>query len=69
MSATDFASFAGVFEALVTALCYALFAVLGKPLVQKYGSAFTTIMAGLMETAMMTPLISGRFFSQATSLF
>ncbi|MDG6964112.1 MAG: DMT family transporter [Nitrososphaerota archaeon] len=68
VSATDFASFTGIFEGLVTALCYALFAVLGKPLVQKYGSAFTTIMAGLVGTAMMTPLVSGSFFGQVLSL-
>ena len=68
ISVSDFSSFAGIFEALLTALCYALFAVLGKPLVQKYGSASTTITAGLVGTAMMTPLLSRSFFSQAASL-
>ena len=68
ISSNDFASMAGIFEALLTALCYALFAVLGKPLVQKYGSAPTTILAGLVGTAMMAPLLSGSFFSQAASL-
>jgi drug/metabolite transporter (DMT)-like permease len=67
-SATDFSSFSGIFEALFTALCYALFAVLGKPLVSKYGSAPTTILAGLVGTALMTPLLSPSFFTQAQSL-
>jgi len=68
IGANDFSSIAGIVEALFTALCYALFAVLGKPLVQKYGSAPTTILAGLIGTAMMTPLLSWSFFSQAASL-
>ncbi|HKT21122.1 MAG TPA: DMT family transporter [Nitrososphaerales archaeon] len=68
LSANDFASFTGIFEALFTALCYAIFTVLGKPLVQKYGSAPTTILAGLAGTALMTPLLSGSFFSQVASL-
>ncbi|HKT22555.1 MAG TPA: DMT family transporter, partial [Nitrososphaerales archaeon] len=65
---SDFSSFAGIFEALFTALCYALFAVLAKPLVTKYGSASTTILAGLVGTALMTPLLSESFFSQAAAL-
>ena len=68
ISSNDLASFAGISEALFTALCYALFAVLGKPLVQKYGSAPTTILAGLVGTALMAPLLSESFFSQAASL-
>lgn len=64
----DFSSLAGIFEALLTALCYALFAVLGKPLVHKYGSATTTILAGLVGTAMMVPLLSPSFFAQAEAL-
>ncbi|MDG6985623.1 MAG: DMT family transporter [Nitrososphaerota archaeon] len=68
VSASDFSSLTGVAEALFTALCYAVFAVLGKPLVTKYGSAPTTILAGLVGTAMMTPLLTRSFFSQAASL-
>lgn len=68
ISANDLSSYAGIFEALFTALCYAIFAVIGKPLVHKYGSAPTTILAGLVGTAMMTPLLSPSFFSQAASL-
>lgn len=51
-SISDLSSFAGIFEALLTAFCYALFAVLAKPLVQKHGSASTTILAGLLGTTM-----------------
>ena len=68
VSASDLSSYAGILEALFTALCYALFTVLAKPLVHKYGSAFVTIVAGLLGTAMMTPLLSGSFFSQVESL-
>ena len=68
VSVSDLSSYAGIAEALVTALCYALFTVLGKPLVHKYGSASTTIMAGLIGTAMMLPLLSGSFFAQVASL-
>lgn len=64
----DLTSYAGVLEALATALCYALFAVVGKPLVHKYGSAPTTILAGLTGTAMMLPLLSGSFVDQVASL-
>ena len=68
VSTSDLSSYRGIFEALITALSYALFAVLGKPLVHKYGSACTTILAGLTGTAMMLPLLSGSFFAQASAL-
>ena len=68
ISASDLSAYSGIFEALFTALCYALFTVLAKPLVHKYGSAPTTILAGLVGTAMMTPLLSGSFVSQVESL-
>jgi len=68
ISVSDFSSFGGIAEALVTAFCYALFAVLSKPLVHKYGSAPTTITVGLVGTAMMLPLLSGSFFSQISAL-
>ena len=68
VNVSDLSSYSGILEALVTALCYALFTVLAKPLVHKYGSASTTIMAGLIGTAMMLPLLSGSFFAQASSL-
>ena len=68
VSVNDLSSYAGIIENLITALCYALFTVLGKPLVHKYGSASTTIMAGLMGTAMMLPLLSQSFLVQASEL-
>jgi drug/metabolite transporter (DMT)-like permease len=67
-SISDLSSYGGIIEALLTALCYALFAVLAKPLVHKYGSAPTTIMAGLIGTAMMLPLLSGSLVSQASAM-
>jgi len=68
ISVNDLSSYVGIIENLITALCYALFTVLGKPLVHKYGSASTTIMAGLIGTAMMLPLLSESFFVQASAL-
>ncbi|HYB07523.1 MAG TPA: DMT family transporter, partial [Nitrososphaerales archaeon] len=68
ISVSDLTSYTGVIEALITALCYALFAVLGKPLVHKYGSASTTIMAGLIGTSMMLPLLSESLITQASAM-
>ena len=68
ISVNDLASYGGILEALITALCYALFTVLGKPLVHKYGSASTSIMAGLIGTAMMLPLLTPSFFTQTSAL-
>ncbi len=58
----------GILEALGTALSYSVFAVFSKPLVQKYGARPVTIWAGLTGTAMLLPLISGSFFTQAAAL-
>ena len=68
VSINDLSSYGGIVEGLITALCYALFAVLAKPLVNKYGSAPITIMAGLIGTAMMLPLLSQSFFAQTSAL-
>jgi drug/metabolite transporter (DMT)-like permease len=68
ISFSDLSSYGGILEALVTALCYALFTVLGKPLVHKYGSAPTTIIAGLVGTGMMLPLLSQSLVTQASAL-
>jgi drug/metabolite transporter (DMT)-like permease len=69
ISISEFSSYGGILEALFTALCYALFTVLGKPLVHKYGSAPTTIAAGLVGTALMSPLLLvGNFTGQVESL-
>jgi drug/metabolite transporter (DMT)-like permease len=68
VGANDLSSFEGIAEALVAAFSYALFAVLAKPLVHKYGSAPTTIMAGLLGTLMILPLFSNSFVTQVSSL-
>ncbi len=61
-------SLAGVLEAVGTAFSYALFAVLSKPLVQRYGARPLTIWAGLAGTLMLLPLMSGSFFLQMERL-
>ena len=68
INVSDFSSLVGPVEVVMSALCYALFSVLGKPLVQKYGSGATTIRAGLVGTVMMLPLLSASFISQVESL-
>ncbi|MEM1566830.1 MAG: DMT family transporter [Candidatus Bathyarchaeia archaeon] len=55
----------GVFLAV---LSYALFAVLSKPLVQKYGSVSVTIWAGLAGTLMLLPFLSEGFTSEIAKL-
>lgn len=64
----DLASIYGPAEVVLSAFFYALFSVLGKPLVHKYGSAPTTISAGLLGTVMLLPLMSSSFMTQAESL-
>jgi len=68
ISLNDLSSLYGPAEVILSALFYALFSVFGKPLVSKYGSAPTTIWAGLLGTTMMLPLLSTSFFSQVESL-
>jgi drug/metabolite transporter (DMT)-like permease len=68
INVNDLSSLYGPAEVILSALFYALFSVLGKPLVSKYGSAPTTIWAGLLGTSMMLPLLSTSFFSQVESL-
>ena len=68
ISLNDLSSMVGPLEVALSALCYALFSVLGKPLVHKYGSAPTTIWAGLLGTVMLLPLLSTGFIAQVESL-
>jgi drug/metabolite transporter (DMT)-like permease len=68
VSPTDLSSFFGPLGVILAALSYAIFSVLAKPLVHKYGSAPTTISAGLLGTAMMLPLLSTNFIGQVESL-
>jgi len=67
-SANDLSSLYGPVEVILSAFFYALFSVLGKPLVSKYGSVPTTIWAGLLGTTMMLPLLSTSFINQIESL-
>ena len=68
ISLSDLSSFAGIAEVLGAAFSYSLFTVVSKPLVQKYGSASVTIIAGLLGTVMILPLISGSLITQVLSL-
>jgi hypothetical protein len=61
-------SLVGPFEVVVTAFAYAIFSVLGKPLVQKYGALHVAIWAGVLGTVMILPLLSQSFFTQMSSL-
>jgi drug/metabolite transporter (DMT)-like permease len=61
-------SILGVFEVVTTAVAYALFAVLSKPLVAKYGALPIAIRAGTIGTVMLLPLLSESFVSQVSTL-
>ena len=52
----------------LAALSYALFAVLAKPLVNKYGALPVAIWAGLIGTVTLLPLISESFVSEVSAL-
>jgi drug/metabolite transporter (DMT)-like permease len=52
----------------LAALSYALFAVLAKPLVNKYGALPVAIWAGLIGTVMILPLTSASLVSEVSSL-
>jgi drug/metabolite transporter (DMT)-like permease len=58
----------GPLEVVITAISYAVFSVLSKPLVKKYGTLHVAILAGVTGTVMLLPLISGSFFGQVASL-
>ncbi len=64
----DFSSFYGPAEVVLSAAFYALFSVLSKPMVQKYGAPPVTIWSALLGTAMMLPLVSQGFAAQIASL-
>ncbi|MDH2900350.1 MAG: DMT family transporter [archaeon] len=61
-------SVVGILEVVITALAYALFAVLSKPLVSKYGALPIAIRAGTLGTMMLLPLLSLSFFTQVSRL-
>ena len=58
----------GPLGVVMAALSYALFAVLAKPLVHKYGALPVAIWAGLVGTAMILPLLSASFITEVSSL-
>ncbi|MDA4112188.1 MAG: DMT family transporter [Thaumarchaeota archaeon] len=58
----------GPLEVVITALAYAIFSVLAKPLVKKYGALHVAIWTGVTGTVMLLPLISGNFLTQVSSL-
>lgn len=61
-------SLIGVFEVILTAVAYAIFAVLSKPLVTKYGALPIAIRAGTIGTLMLLPLLSPSFVTQVSTL-
>ena len=61
-------SAAGILEVVTTAAAYAVFAVLSKPLVTKYGALPIAIRAGTIGTAMLIPLVSPSFVMQVSGL-
>ena len=58
----------GPLAVALAALSYALFAVLAKPLVNKYGALPVAIWAGLVGTIMILPLLSPTFISDVSTL-
>jgi drug/metabolite transporter (DMT)-like permease len=61
-------SITGPLGVLLASLSFAVFSVLSKPLVHKYGSAPITIWSGLAGTVMLLPLLSLGFVSEVTEL-
>ena len=64
----SFVTLTGPIAVVVTALAYAVYAVLSKPLVGKYGAVPTVIWASIAGTAMLLPLLSGGFFADVSGL-
>ncbi|HXQ92345.1 MAG TPA: DMT family transporter [Nitrososphaerales archaeon] len=58
----------GPIEVVISAAAYAVFGVLSKPLVKKYGALHIAIWAGVIGTAMLLPLISPSFVTQVETL-
>ncbi len=54
----------GPAEVVLSALAYAVFSVLSKPLVKKYGPLHVALWTGLLGTSMLLPLVSSSFISQ-----
>ncbi len=58
----------GALEAIAAAVVYAGFAVLSKPLVEKYGALSVTVWGSLTGTAFLLPLVSAEFLRQVSVL-
>jgi drug/metabolite transporter (DMT)-like permease len=61
-------SIVGPLEVVLASLSFAVFSVLSKPLVHKYGSVPVTIWSGIAGTVMLLPLLSPGFVSEVTAL-
>lgn len=71
LSAGDFSvtgGLSGPLAVALAALAYALFSVLSKPLVGKYGALPVAIWAGVLGTIMLLPLVSVSFLSTVSGL-
>jgi drug/metabolite transporter (DMT)-like permease len=68
VSLSNLPSFLGPALVILTAAFYAVFSVLGKPLVHKYGAPPITIWVALLGMAMLLPLLSGSFVTQVEAL-
>ncbi len=64
----SFVTLTGPIAVVVTALAYAVYAVLSKPLVGKYGAVPMAIWASLAGTTMLLPLLSGSFLADVSRL-
>jgi drug/metabolite transporter (DMT)-like permease len=58
----------GIFAVILAAFCFALFSVVAKPLLNKYGAAPVTVWSGLIGTIMLLPLLSSSFMSNVFDL-
>jgi drug/metabolite transporter (DMT)-like permease len=58
----------GPLAVVLAALSYAMFGLLAKPLVQKYGALHVAIWAGVVGTIMILPLIPASFLSDVSRL-
>ena len=61
-------SIIGPLEVVISALATAVFSVLSKPLVAKYGALHVAIWAGVIGTGMLLPLLSASFVTQVSKL-
>lgn len=71
LSVGDFSATSGLWGPLsvvLAALSYAMFSVLSKPLVGKYGALPVAMWAGVLGTIMLLPLVSISFFSDVSRL-